>query len=242
MTVTAQYLPESEYAVIKFTRKSYSFMAGVTSSIGHKVTYESTGEDASGESIIWSVSDENYATVDDQGNVTTLAKGEVTVTARVVSSGEEASCTIKITGNPESSICLYSNSSYSLEDGYLRNIDIGKNTVSEISKQIDSDSLKFVDTDGIELTDADYVGTGARIQMLDSNGGLIDEVVVIILGDYNGDGLVTGRDASGIIRSLLGKETADNTQLRAMDLNGDGYVNNRDAAMLSRYLVGKEEL
>lgn len=242
ITVTATYISESEYAVINFTRSNYSVMEGTTFKLNPKVTFASTGENATEENIIWTSSDENFATVDDQGNVTALAKGEVTVLARVADSNETAVCTIKITGNPETSICLYSNASYRLEDGYLREIEIGKNSVAEIKKQINADNLKFYDDSNIELNDTEFVGTGTRIQMLDEKGAMLDEVVVIIVGDYNGDGVINGKDVSGLTRCLLGKETATDVRLRAMDLNGDGYVNNRDAAMLGRYLVGKEDL
>lgn len=242
MTVRASYVEADRYAEIKFARKSYSIMEGSVYKLTPKMTYASSGEKALDEEIIWSVSDTNYADVDSEGNLNALMKGEITVYAKVVSSGETASCQIKITGNPETSICLLSNSSYKLNDGYLRDIEIGKNTVADVKKQINSDNLKFLDCDSINLNDKDFVGTNTRIQMMDSQGALLDEVIVIQTGDFNGDGILNGKDVSGIIRCLIGKENVDEVTLRALDLNGDGNVNNRDAAMLSRYLVGKEEI
>lgn len=244
-TVKAHYIESSGYVVIKFPRRSYSIMENSSLPIKPKVTYEATGETANNEEIRWTVSDERYATVDSVGNVTGIMKGEVILEAQVVSSGEKASCTIKITPNPEKSLCLYSNSTYKLANGYLRGIEIGKNSVGEVRKQINVDkaeNLKFIDREQIELGDEDLVGTNCRIQLLADNGGLLDEVVVVQTGDYNGDGVIDNKDVSGIIRCLVGKETADTTTLMAVDLNGDGNVNNRDAAMLSRYLVGKEAI
>ena len=242
MTVKATYIESSQYAVIKFPRKSYSIMEGTSFELPPKVTYEATGESANDEEIKWSVSDERYATIDSFGNIMGLMKGEITVEAMVVSSGEKASCKIKITGNPDTSICLLSNSTYKLADGYLRGIEIGKNSVAEVKKQINADNLKFINKDQEELSDDDILGTGSKIQMISDNGGTLDEVVIVQLGDYNGDGVIDNKDVSGVIRCLVGKETADTTTLMAVDLNGDGNVNNRDAAMLSRYLVGKEDI
>lgn len=242
MTVKATYIESSQYAVIKFPRKSYSIMEGTSFELTPKVTYEATGESANDEEIKWSVSDERYATIDSFGNIMGLMKGEITVEAMVVSSGEKASCKIKITGNPDTSICLLSNSTYKLADGYLRGIEIGKNSVAEVKKQINADNLKFINKDQEELSDDDMLGTGSKIQMISDNGGTLDEVVIVQLGDYNGDGVIDNKDVSGVIRCLVGKETADTTTLMAVDLNGDGNVNNRDAAMLSRYLVGKEDI
>ena len=114
--------------------------------------------------------------------------------------------------------------------------------MAEVKKQINADNLKFINKDQEELSDDDMLGTGSKIQMISDNGGTLDEVVIVQLGDYNGDGVIDNKDVSGVIRCLVGKETADTTTLMAVDLNGDGNVNNRDAAMLSRYLVGKEDI
>ncbi|MGN0152263.1 MAG: peptidoglycan-binding protein [Wujia sp.] len=242
ITVTAKYLPASEYAVIAFTRTKASIMEGSVYKLTPKVTYDATGEIAN-EELAWTCSDENVAVVDNEGNVTALAKGSATITAEVVSTGETATCIITVTGNPETSICLFSNAKCKLVEGYLRNIDAESNTVSNIISQIDSDNLKVYDIDNIQLSDDEKIGTGARILMYSEDGSsLLDDITAILTGDYNGDGLITGRDVSGLSRCLLEKEQASQTQLMAMDLNGDGYVNNRDAAMLGRYLVGKEEL
>lgn len=242
MIVKARYVEEKEYATIQFTRASYSIMVDTNYTIHPKVKRESTKETATDEMIQWSSSDKSVATVDDNGVVNALQKGEVTITAKLISSGEKASCKVKITGNPETSICLLSNSTYKLENSILRNISPDKNTVADISKQIDAQKLKFYDSKNVPLSLDDRVGTGTRVQMSNEDDEIIDEVTVLITGDYTGDGEITNKDVSGILRILLGKETANDIQLLAIDVNGDGYVNNRDAAMLARYLVGKEEL
>lgn len=244
ITVTVHYIDDSKYVVIKFPRNSYSIMEGATYKLAPKVTYESDGTKAMGETIIYSSSDEETAQVDDMGNVTALKKGEVTITAKVESSGTVAECIIKIVGNPDTSIVLYSNSNYKIDSGYLRNIDIEKNTVSEIRKQInaDSDKLLFLNTDEEMLEESVKAGTGTIIRLIDDDNKIADALKIIIIGDYNGDGNISSMDVSGVARALLGKETAEQEQLVAVDVNGDGNVNNRDAAMIARYLVGKEKL
>lgn len=240
MVVTASYVLEEEYAVIKFERNQYTMMEGSMLQLSPTVTYKETGNVANDEMIQWSVSDNNIAAVDTEGNVSALAKGEITIKATVQATGESAECTISITGNPDSSICVLDNADCQVEKGYLINITLENNTVSNIKQQLDAKNLKFYDESNIELTDSDYVGTGTRIQMLNEDGALLDEVVVVINGDYNGDGVINGRDVSGLIRYLIGKEDVTDVRLKAMDVNGDSVVNNRDAALLARYIVGKE--
>ena len=242
MKVTASYVPVEQYAVIVLGSKDYSVMEGATIKISSEITYEATGELANDEYVIWSVSDDNVATIDTEGNVTALAKGEVVITAQVASTGEMAECNLVVTGSPETSICLMSDSEYQIEKGCLNHIPTGANTVAEVKKHIDGDNLRFYDDSNIELEDTDCVGTGTRIQLLNQDGAMLDEVVIVINGDYNGDGIVNGKDISGITRYLMNKEVATGVKLQAMDLNGDGEVNNRDAAMLGRYLVGKEAI
>lgn len=244
IVVTVHYIDNNQYAVIRFTRNSYSIMEGTTYKLTPKVTYEANGSKASGEIVTYSSSDNDIATVDDSGTITALKKGEVTITAKVESSGTTAQCTIKISGNPDTSIVLYSNSKYKIDNGYLRNIDIDKNTVAEIRKQInaDEDRLWFLDYDNEKLEESTKVGTGVYVRLVDDEDRIVDTLQVVLLADYNGDGKISSMDVSGVSRALLGKETAEQVQLVAVDVNGDGNVNNRDAAMIARYLVGKEKL
>ena len=242
MSVKAKYVSDAEFTIISFPRTDYSIMEGSVLKLNPKVTYLSDDSEAYGETIEWFSNDDSIAIVDQQGNVTSIAKGNAIITARIVSSGESATCRITVTGNPEETLTLYSNSDYSLKDGILREIDNDKNTVSEVKSQIDAQNLKFFDIDNIELSEDERVGTGTKVIMLDESGKIVDSAEIIIIGDYNGDGLINGRDVSGLSRALLQKEMPEQIQLLAMDLNGDGYVNNRDAAMLGRYLVGKEGL
>lgn len=244
ISVTVNYIENSKFANIKFPRSSYSIMEGSSYKLNPKVTYEADGSTASGEIITYSSSDNETATIDELGNVNALKKGEVTITAKVESSGTTAQCTIKISGNPDTSIVLYSNSKFKIDNGYLRNIDIDKNTVAEIRKHInaDADRLWFLDYDNEKLEESTKVGTGVYVRLVDDEDRIVDTLQVVLLADYNGDGKISSMDVSGVSRALLGKEIAEQVQLVAVDVNGDGNVNNRDAAMIARYLVGKEKL
>ena len=55
-------------------------------------------------------------------------------------------------------------------------------------------------------------------------------------GDVNGDGEISLRDASAIMRKLAGYEVA--VIESALDVNGDGEVSLRDASAIMRYLAG----
>ena len=64
----------------------------------------------------------------------------------------------------------------------------------------------------------------------------------IKLGDVDGDGAITNRDAMILDRYVANWEGYDRiiTNIKAADLNGDGEVNNRDAMILDRYVADWE--
>lgn len=252
-TYTAKFVDESEYAKIKFKRKSTSRAAGNDVDLGAWV--QITPAQLSDTPVSWSTSNPEIATVDHTGKVTLLKAGRVVITAIVDSTGESAECTINVTNDVDTTLVLGSNSYLKLDSsGYIREVKTGTNTVGEIKAEFGNyDSLTgsgfadttimLVDINGVELEDDELVGTGTIIKLIaTSTGEELDNKVFIMTGDYDGDGEITNKDAARISRFTVDKEEPNLYQNLAMDVNGDGYVNNRDASMVSRYLVGKETI
>lgn len=65
-----------------------------------------------------------------------------------------------------------------------------------------------------------------------------DETSSYILGDTDGDGVVTVRDSAWIQRALVGINVTASFNEAAADVNGDGIMTITDAAFIQRYLVG----
>lgn len=59
-----------------------------------------------------------------------------------------------------------------------------------------------------------------------------------LLGDVNGDGEITARDATMILRYYVGAITLTDEQTMRADVNKDGDVTARDATQILRYYVG----
>lgn len=60
----------------------------------------------------------------------------------------------------------------------------------------------------------------------------------ILLGDADGDGEVTSRDAALIARTVVGLATFDGDAAARADVNGDGSVGADDAARILRCFIG----
>lgn len=59
-----------------------------------------------------------------------------------------------------------------------------------------------------------------------------------VLGDGDGDGVVTAQDAALLLRYLVGLETLPLERLSLLDVDGDGAITAADAAKILQYVVG----
>lgn len=237
-TLTAKYVPEDEFVTVSLNKSKYRLFNGTSTTLVATLT----PSDVENSYAYWTSSDENVAVVDDNGKVTAVGKGTAEIYAISNITGHAAVCKITVISNIDEDITLTDGTDAGFDsEGQLRGVSVGENTVAEVSAMFENTSLTFVDINGNKLADDDLVGTGTKIQLVNGDE-VADEVVVVVTGDYNGDGLINNRDAAMITRYLVDKEVASLAQLTAIDVNGDGYVNNRDASMVSRYLVGKETI
>ena len=239
--ITAMYVPEEEYATLTLDRDAVTITAGGTCALQY--TAANAPDDLG--IITWKSSDDSVAAVNMNGVIIANRAGDAVITATTENGGYSASCKVTVLPNENDTVVLNSNSALSLENGMLTQIPILSNrsaaTAGEIKNQLATPDVKLFDANGRELADSDPVTTNTQIRII-ADGIVIDAVIVIVIGDYDGNGKINNRDAAKLMRYLVNKETPNEAQMYAMDVNKDGEVNNRDAAMISRYLVGKETL
>ena len=58
------------------------------------------------------------------------------------------------------------------------------------------------------------------------------------LGDVDGDGIITTKDALMITNAINGDLIMTDSEFKRADLNGDGEINTRDARTLLRHIAG----
>lgn len=61
----------------------------------------------------------------------------------------------------------------------------------------------------------------------------------IIMGDADGDGIVTIKDATAVMKAAAEKITLTDLQKKCADVDGDGYITIKDATMIQKAIAGR---
>ena len=111
-------------------------------------------------------------------------------------------------------------------------------TVGELLDLLIADNIAVYSNSGKELGRDDKLGTGATIVLTDDNGDIIDEVVVVIRGDVDGDGEVTSADALRALNNSSGLMLFDDCYVLAADIDGNGHLSSADVMNILKYSAG----
>ena len=69
------------------------------------------------------------------------------------------------------------------------------------------------------------------------NGQVLDQKVIVILGDVNGDGKITVNDAVFASNHYIKLTTLEGAYLKAADANGDNRITTNDAVFISNHYI-----
>ena len=95
--------------------------------------------------------------------------------------------------------------------------------------------IKIYDSEGNELDDDEEVKTGLVIK-LEYGNNVVDEAIMVIRGDIDGDGVVTLVDYMSIINHYVEvEEITDYPNFLAADVDEDETINMADALKLLNY-------
>lgn len=108
------------------------------------------------------------------------------------------------------------------------------------------EQLVFRKADGVTaLDESARLGTGAQIQLYDSQSKLLGVLIVVYYGDVSGDGWVNALDALLLDMyqgGILLEQNVSPAVLLAMDVNHDGQINATDFLWLSQSGLGTREI
>ncbi len=128
---------------------------------------------------------------------------------------------------------------YDESGNYLLNIapetsfaDFVKNTQNVLE-------IKLFDANGTELTDeAALIGTDMVAKLIAADGSVLQQLILIVKGDTNGDGDISITDFVQIKKQILSNGThLFGSSLMAADYNDDGKVSITDFVQVKKYIL-----
>lgn len=211
---------------IEFSKSSYALVKGETVATELKIK----PEDIEGYSIEYSTSNKKVATVDDDGVIKAVGKGEATITAKC----GELTCTTTVT---VTSVELSIEQDHTKEK-YVSGFSIGMTVDSAKAafakyNNIDVEDLK-VFSDSSEPSGGALIATG---MIIEEGEGVYYNVVVA--GDVDGSGTITYDDARTVISVLSGGAFDNPACERAARFNGNRELSVKTALDMSDYVSGR---
>ena len=111
-----------------------------------------------------------------------------------------------------------------------------------VSDLVDEGYVEVTGDGSVRCTpSSDILGTGSKVELLDSADEVVATYYVVIFGDVDGDGFITNDDTRDVNRwyayldSENDYEDFSNPASYAMEINGDGFVDDSDFAIVDRY-------
>ncbi len=122
------------------------------------------------------------------------------------------------------------------------NITIPKSVTSIEEKSIGYTYMDGLNPEPIEgFTIYGYKGTTAESYAIE-NGFAFESLDTMLVGDVNGDGVISVLDASDVQKYLVNLINFTDAQKSNADVNGDGAVTIMDSTHIQKYLVGLAEI
>ena len=113
-------------------------------------------------------------------------------------------------------------------------------TVSAVSGSILNESFIILTSDKKTADNTSPAGTGMIIQILGKDNKILNEYMVIVLFDVDGNGKIQAADARLALRASVELENLSGVYKTAADTDGDGVIKAADARKILRTSVGLE--
>ena len=196
-------------------------------------------EDADNKTIIYSSTNTDVASIQENGIVVAKREGKTTI---VASSKEneniKAECSVIVVRKMEDSE-IHFDSSLNINSLEISGIDYNNNTVADIKGKITTDlRIEFVNNKNQILQDTDIVGTGTKIRIIEDDK-ILREYTIILYGDVNGDGKINSVDLLVLQRHILEISPIEEIYKKAANVRKSGSKpTSVDLLLIQRHILG----
>ena len=97
-------------------------------------------------------------------------------------------------------------------------------------------------SDGSSKEGTETLKTGDKILVYDENDESQGVYVVCVIGDINGDGMISSSDCIKTRNHMLNKGTLEGVSFAAGDVTGDGKITSSDVIKIRNHMLGKSQL
>ena len=141
---------------------------------------------------------------------------------------------------PGETIILADSASCQRVESLLTNVQLGT-SVGALLSQFENGTMKVLDCYGRVLSDTDTVGTGATVNLY-TDGILMDQITVAVLGDVDGNGELDVTDYMRVKAAIMGGFQLTPAQFAAADVDGTNLVNTTDYMRIKSHFLGTYDL
>ena len=118
------------------------------------------------------------------------------------------------------------------------------NQVSSIISSAKSTSgidVTVTNSSGTVLAGSALAGTGSIVRQM-SGGTVVNQYVIILRGDSNGDGLINTSDLTAQFKHVMNRKLLSGPYSTAADANRDGKVNTSDLNAIFKHVMARSTL
>lgn len=200
--------------------------------------YSVTVPDTSGQIQISAIVQNASATVTGAGEKTVSFGTNNFVVSVKAENGSIRDYTLQIIRN----IPKATSSVFVLSSDTIKGIPLST-TVDGIKKGVNASigTVRLFDASGIECSDSTQAGTGMILRVY-YESRLLEEHVILIYGDANGDGKVNSTDITALKSNILNIRILGGKYLEACDLNKDGKINSTDYTLMKRHILNLQAI
>lgn len=131
---------------------------------------------------------------------------------------------------------------HTIEDGMIKTVKIDTSS-NAFKDQLDNDNekLKIYKSDGKTEYTGDKIATGMIVKLF-INDVVVDQKVIVVKGDTDGNGMINALDALKVVNHIIETEKLTGCYLIAAETTNDDSINALDALKIVNHIIGNERL